>query len=239
MIMERSKRYVAVKEKVDRTRFYAVAEGVKLLKECATAKFSEAADAVFRLGVDPKKNEHRIRGTVILPHGTGKSVKVLAFAKGEKLREAQEAGADYAGGEDLVKKIEEGWMDFDRVVATPDVMSAVSKLGKVLGPRGLMPSPKAGTVTPDVATAIKELKRGKLEFRLDEYGNVHSLFGRCSFSAEQLHENLLALAAAVLEEKPADVKGRYIKSVTINSTMGPGIKLDQDELQKLAVARRL
>lgn len=237
--MKRSKRYQEIRKKVDRERLYPLAEGVKLLKECATAKFGETAEAVFCLGVDPKKNEHRVRGTVTLPHGTGKSVKVLAFAKGDKLKEAQEAGADYAGGEDLVKKIEEGWMDFDRVVATPDMMSVVSKLGKILGPRGLMPSPKAGTVTADIGTAVRELKRGRLEFRLDEYGNVHSIFGKCSFTPEQLQENLLALTAAVLEEKPADVKGRYIEAVTITSTMGPGIKIDTDELQKLVAARRL
>jgi large subunit ribosomal protein L1 len=237
--MERSKRYGAVKEKVDRTKFYTVEEAVKLMKECATARFDESADAVFRLAVDPKKNEHRIRGTVTLPHGTGKPVTVLAFAKGEKLKEAQEAGADFAGGEDVVKKIEGGWMEFDRVVATPDMMGVVSKLGKILGPRGLMPSPKSGTVTPDIGTAVKELKRGKLEFRLDEYGNVHSSFGRCSFSVEQLKENLVALAAAILDEKPADVKGRFIKSVTISSTMGPGIKVDPDDLQKLVAAKRL
>lgn len=237
--MERSKRYLAVKEKVDRTKFYTVEEAVKLMKECATAKFDESADAVFRLAVDPKKNEHRIRGTVTLPHGVGKPVTVLAFAKGEKLKEAQEAGADFAGGEDLVKKIEGGWLEFDRVVATPDMMGVVSRLGKILGPRGLMPSPKSGTVTPDIGTAVKELKRGRLEFRLDEYGNVHSSFGRCSFSAEHLQENLIALAAALIEEKPADIKGRFIKSVTISSTIGPGIKVDPDDVQKLVAARKL
>lgn len=237
--MERSKRYLAVREKVDRTKLYTVEEAVKLLKECATAKFDESADAAFRLAVDPKKNEHRIRGTVTLPHGTGKPVTVLAFAKGEKLKEAQEAGADFAGGEDLVKKIEGGWMEFDRVVATPDMMGVVSKLGKILGPRGLMPSPKSGTVTADIGTAVKELKRGKLEFRLDEYGNVHSTFGRCSFPVEQLKENLVALAAAILEEKPADIKGRFLKSLTISSTIGPGIKVDPDDLQKLVAAKRL
>lgn len=237
--MERSKRYLAVREKVDRTKFYTVDEAIKLMKECATAKFDESADAAFRLAVDPKKNEHRIRGTVTLPHGTGRSVTVLAFAKGEKIKEAQEAGADYVGGEDLVKKIEGGWLEFDRVVATPDMMGIVSKIGKILGPRGLMPSPKSGTVTPDIGTAIKELKRGKLEFRLDEYGNIHSSFGRCSFPAEHLKENLVALAAAILEEKPADVKGRLIKSVTISSTLGPGIKVDPDDLLKLVAARQL
>lgn len=237
--MERSKRYLAVREKVDRTKFYTVDEAIKLMKECATAKFDESADVAFRLTVDPKKNEHRIRGTVTLPHGVGKTVTVLAFAKGEKLKEAQEAGADYAGGEDLIKKIEGGWLEFDRVVATPDMMGIVSKIGKILGPRGLMPSPKSGTVTPDIGTAIKELKRGKLEFRLDEYGNIHSSFGRCSFSAEQLKENLIALTAAILEEKPADIKGRLIKSVTISSTLGPGIKVDPDALQKLVAAKQL
>ncbi len=237
--MERSKRYLAVREKVDRTKFYTVDEAIKLMKECATAKFDESADVAFRLAVDPKKNEHRIRGTVTLPHGVGKTVTVLAFAKGEKLKEAQEAGADYVGGEDLVKKIEGGWLEFDRVVATPDMMGIVSKIGKILGPRGLMPSPKSGTVTPDIGTAIKELKRGKLEFRLDEYGNIHSSFGRCSFSVEQLKENLIALTAALLEEKPADIKGRLIKSVTISSTLGPGIKVDPDDLQKLVAAKQL
>ncbi len=237
--MERSKRYLAVREKVDRTRFYTVDEAIRLMKECATAKFDESADVAFRLAVDPKKNEHRIRGAVTLPHGVGKTVTVLAFAKGEKIKEAQEAGADYVGGEDLVKKIEGGWLEFDRVVATPDMMGVVSRIGKILGPRGLMPSPKSGTVTPEIGTAIKELKRGKIEFRLDEYGNIHSSFGRCSFSVEQLKENLVALTAAVLEEKPADIKGRLIKSVTISSTLGPGIKVDPDDLQKLVAARQL
>lgn len=237
--MERSKRYLSVKEKVDRTKFYKIDEAVKLLKECATAKFDEAAEAAFRLAVDPKKNEHRIRGTVTLPHGTGKAVTVLAFAKGDKLKEAQDAGADFTGGEDLVKKIEGGWMEFDRVVATPDMMSVVSKLGKVLGPRGLMPSPKSGTVTADIGTAVQELKRGKLEFRLDEYGNIHSLFGRCSFHEGQLKENLLALAAAVAEEKPADIKGRFVKSLTISSTVGPGIRVDPDDVLKLVAAKQL
>jgi large subunit ribosomal protein L1 len=237
--MERSKRYLAVREKVDRTRFYPVDEAIKLLKECATAKFDESADVAFRLAVDPKKNEHRIRGTVTLPHGTGKTVTVLAFAKGDKLKEAQEAGADYVGGEDLAKKIEGGWLEFDRVVATPDMMGIVSKLGKILGPRGLMPSPKSGTVTPDIGAAVKELKRGKLEFRLDEYGNIHSTFGRCSFPVEHLKENLIALTAALLEEKPADIKGRLIKSVTISSTHGPGIKVDPDDLLKLVASRQL
>ncbi len=237
--MEHGKRFLAVKERVDRSRCYSVEEAIRLMKECATAKFDETAEAAFRLGVDPKRNEHRIRGTVTLPHGTGQSVKVLAFAKGEALKEAEEAGADYTGGEDLVKKIEEGWMDFDRVVSTPEMMGVVSRLGRILGPRGLMPSPKTGTVTRDIGQAIKELKQGKLEFRLDEYGQIHSPFGKVSFPEEQLLENFWALASALFEEKPQDVKGRYLRRVTISSTMGPGIKLDPDEVSRRVAERRL
>lgn len=231
------RRYAEAAAKVDRARIYPVDEAIALLKETASAKFDEAAEAVFQLGVDPRRNEHRIRGSVTLPHGTGRPVRVLAFAKGEALREAEEAGADYAGGEELVKKIEEGWLEFDRVVATPDMMGVVSRLGRILGPRGLMPSPKTGTVTRDIAQAIREIKQGKLEFRVDEYGQVHSLFGRASFPAEHLKENLLALAAAILEEKPEDVKGRYVRKVTISTTMGPGIKVDPDEIVRLVEER--
>jgi large subunit ribosomal protein L1 len=237
--MHRGKRYVALRQKVDPGVFYSVEEAVHLLKETATAKFDETAEVAFRLGLDPKKNEHRIRGTVILPHGTGKNVKVLVFAKGEAVTEAEEAGADWVGGEDLVKKIEGGWMEFDRVVATPDMMGAVSRLGRILGPRGLMPSPKTGTVTKDVGQAVRELKQGKLEFRLDEYAQLHSPFGRASFREEQLLENLLALAAAVFEEKPTDVKGRYLRRATISLTMGPGIKLDPDEVTRRVAEGRL
>jgi len=235
-----SKRYLAVAEKVDRSRFYSLEEAIRLLKETATAGFDEAAEAVFQLGVDPRRNEHRIRGTVTLPHGTGREVKVLAFAKGEALKEAEAAGADYVGGEELVKKIEEeGWLDFDRVVATPDMMAIVGRLGRILGPRGLMPSPKTGTVTREIGQAIREIKRGKLEFRVDEYGQVHSIFGRASFPEEQLYENFLALAAAILDEKPPDVKGRYIRRVTVSATMGPGIKVDPDEVVRRVNERRL
>ncbi len=234
-----SKRYLALKEKVDRTRFYSLKEAIQLLKETATADFDEAAEAVFQLGVDPKRNEHRIRGTVTLPHGTGREVRVLAFAKGEALKEAEEAGADYVGGEELVKKIEEGWLEFDRVVATPDMMALVGRLGRILGPRGLMPSPKTGTVTKEIGQAIREIKRGKLEFRVDEYGQVHSIFGRASFPEEHLYENFLALAAAIVDEKPEDVKGRYIRRVAVSATMGPGIKVDPDEVVRLVSERRL
>lgn len=237
MSTRHGRRYQAVAEKVDRSRVYSLDEAIALLKETASAKFDEAAEAVFRLGVDPRRNEHRIRGTVTLPHGTGRSVTVLAFAKGEALREAEEAGADYVGGEDLVKKIEEGWLEFDRVVATPDMMSLVSRLGRILGPRGLMPSPKTGTVTQEIAQAIREIKGGKLEFRVDEYGQIHSIFGRVSFPEEHLKENFLALAAAILEEKPEDVKGRYVRRVAVSTTMGPGIKVDPDEIVRLVEER--
>lgn len=210
-----------------------------MMKELGNTSFNESADVVFRLAVNPKKNEHRIRGTVLLPHGVGKEVRVVAFAKGEKLKEAEEAGADVAGGEDLAKRIEEGWLGFDAAVATPDMMGVVGRLGKILGPRGLMPSPKTGTVTAEIGQAVKELKQGKVEFRLDEYGNIHSSFGRCSFAPEQLRENLLALAQAIFEEKPADVRGKYLRAAIVSSTMGPGIKLDPGELSSLVAARIL
>jgi large subunit ribosomal protein L1 len=237
--MRHGRRYVALLERVDPLRVYSVEEAIRLLKETATAKFAEAAEAVFQLGVDPRRNEHRIRGTVTLPHGTGREVRVLAFAKGEALKEAEEAGADFGGGEELAKRIEEGWLEFDRVVATPEMMSVVGRLGRILGPRGLMPSPKTGTVTREIGGAIREIKQGKMEFRLDEYGQIHSPFGRVSFDEERLRENFLALAAAVSEEKPADVKGRYIRRVAVAATMGPGIKVDPDEVVRLVAERRL
>lgn len=237
--MRHGRRYVALLEKVDPLQVYSVEEAIRLLKETATAKFDEAAEAVFQLGVDPRRNEHRIRGTVALPHGTGREVRVLAFAKGEALKEAEEAGADFVGGEELAGRIEEGWLDFDRVVATPEMMSVVGRLGRILGPRGLMPSPKTGTVTKEIGGAIREIKGGKMEFRLDEYGQIHSLFGRVSFDEKKLLENFLALAAAILDEKPADVKGRYIRRVAVSATMGPGIKVDPDEVARLATEGRL
>jgi large subunit ribosomal protein L1 len=237
--MTDSKRLLAIREKVDRSRFYAVDEAIALLKETATAKLPEAAEAAFRMGVDPKKNEHRIRSTVILPHGSGRTVRILVFAKGEKLQEAKEAGADHVGGEDLIKQIQDGWADFDQVVATPEMMSQVSKLGRILGPRGLMPSPKTGTVTAEIARTVKELKGGRLEFRLDEYGIIHAIFGRCSFDVNALKENFLAVATAIIEARPPDVKGRYLRSVTISATMGPGIKIDPDALGRLVSQRQL
>lgn len=237
---KRGKRYAATAEKVDRTRFYALEEAVELLQDTASATLEETAEAAFRLRVDPRRNEHRIRGTVTLPHGTGKPVRVLAFAKGESRTAAEEAGADFVGGDDLVKAIEEeGWLEFDRVVATPEMMGTVSRLGKILGPRGLMPSPKTGTVTEEIGNAVEELKRGKLEFRLDPYGQIHAPFGQTSFSRDQLLENFLALATAIVEERPADVKGRYLRTIAIASTMGPGIKVDPDEVARHVEERRL
>ncbi len=237
--MKHGKRFSTVLEKVDRTKFYSHQEAIPLLKQTATAKFDESVEAVFRLGLDVKKNEHRIRATVTLPHGTGKSVRVLVIAKGDKVKEAEAAGADFAGADELVKKIEGGWLDFDKMVATPDMMATVSKLGRVLGPRGLMPSPKSGTVTADVAQAVKELKQGKLEFRVDDYGQIHTSFGKASFDEKKLSENFLALATAIFDEKPSDVKGRFVKSVTLSSTMGPGIKLDPEQVTKAVTERRL
>ncbi len=234
--MANGKRMTAVLDKVDREQHYAPDEAIALLKETASAKFAESADAVFRLGIDPKQNENRIRGTVILPKGRGKTERILVFAKGEKIKEAEGAGADFAGGEELAKKVEGGWLDFDRVIATPDMMSVVGKLGRVLGPRGLMPSPKSGTVTAEVGEPVGEFKRGKIEFRLDDYANVHAPFGLASFSAEDLKENLMALTQSLLAERPEGAKGKYVKSITISTTMGPGIKVDPDLLVGEAAA---
>lgn len=235
-----SKRYEDVAQKVDRARFYKVEEAIELLQETATANFDEAAEAAFRLNINPRKNEHRIRSTVVLPHGTGKSVRVLAFAKGEAQQAAEDAGADHVGGEELVDKIEnEDWFEFDRVVATPDMMSVVGRLGRVLGPRGLMPSPKTGTVTQEIGSAVEELKAGKMEFRIDDFGQIHQLIGRVSFETDQLVENFLALATAVVDEQPADVHGRFLRRVNVSSTMGPGIKVDPDEVARRVEERRL
>ncbi len=234
--MKRSKRYLQTVALVERERVYPVREAIALLKRTATAQFPETAEAAFKLGINP--SQHQIRGTCVLPHGTGKTVRVLVFAKGEKIREAEAAGADYVGGEDLAERIlKEGWLEFDRVVATPDMMPIVGKLGKILGPRGLMPSPKTGTVTQDVAQVVKELKAGMIEFRADRYGIVHAAFGKTSFTEDQLYENLLALTKAVLERRPEGLRGRYVQRVSISSTMGPGIRVDEREL--LAAAAQL
>ena len=223
------KKFRGADSKVEK-RPHSVAEAVKLAKENAFAKFDETVEIALRLGVDPKHADQMVRGTVVLPHGLGKSVRVLVFASGDNLREAEEAGAETVGGDELAKKIETGWLDFDAVVATPDMMRVVGRLGRVLGPRGLMPNPKTGTVTTDVAKAVQELKAGKVEFRVDKTGIIHAPLGKVSFGADQLKDNAEALIHAVLRAKPAAAKGKYVKSATISSTMGPGIKLDESAL---------
>ncbi len=202
---------------------------IGFVKEHATSKFDETVEMAMRLGVNPKHADQMVRGTVILPHGTGKSVRVLVFAKGEKLKEAEEAGADHAGGDELIQKVQEGWTDFDRVITTPDMMGQVSKLGKVLGPRGLMPNAKVGTVTFDLAAAVQQAKAGKIEFRVDKAGNLHVPLGKASFQPNQLADNARAFMSEVTRLKPASAKGAYVKSITVTSTMGPGVRVDTSE----------
>ncbi len=227
--MKRSKRYQSVATLVESQRACGVDEAIEKLKKSATTSFDETAEVVFSLGI--KAGQTTVRGTCSLPHGTGKTVRVLAFAKGAGQVEATEAGADYVGGEDLAKKIKDGWLEFDKIVASPDMMSVVGKLGKILGPRGLMPSPKTGTVTRDVGKVISELKKGMVEFRSDRQGVIHSIFGKASFEESALRENLTAIIRSVGENRPEEgVKGRYIMKVNIASTMGPGIELDLSEI---------
>jgi len=224
--MKRGKRYAATLEKIDRDKLYPLEEAAELVKQTAFAKFDETVEFAARLNVDPKKADQQVRGTVVLPHGTGKSVKVLVLTRGEKEKEAKEAGADLVGSDEFINKIKEGWTDFDVAIATPDIMSEVGKLGKILGPRGLMPNPKAGTVTFDVAKAVKDAKAGKIEFRVDKAGNIHAPIGKVSFPTQHIVENARALLSELLRVKPAAAKGQYIKSVTLSSTMGPGIHVD-------------
>src|SRR5438445_3096723 len=219
------KKYRAAAEKVER-RPYQLDEAMHLLKQIAFAKFNETVELSMLLGVDPKHADQMVRGTTVLPHGTGQSKRVLVIAGGDKQKEAQEAGADMVGGDDMVAKIQEGWIDFDAVIATPDMMRSVGKLGKVLGPRGLMPNPKTGTVTTDVANAIKEIKAGKVEFRVDKTGVIHAPVGKVSFATDKLLENASSLIQAVLKAKPAAAKGKYVRTATVCSTMGPGVSLD-------------
>jgi large subunit ribosomal protein L1 len=229
------KKFKAVAALVDKTKSYGLNEAVELAKKTARTKFDETVDLAVNLGVDPKQADQMVRGTVVLPHGTGKQVKVLVFAKGEKEKEARDAGADYVGAEDLAEKIQkEGWTDFDTVVATPDIMGLVGKLGKVLGPRGLMPNPKTGTVTFDVARAIKEIRAGKVEYRVEKAGIVHVPVGKVSFEENKLADNAKAVLESILKAKPASSKGKYLKNVTISSTMGPGIKMDTSVIEKIA-----
>ena len=225
--MKTGKRYSEAAKLVEKTKTYDLEEAVALVKKTASAKFDETIEAHFRLGVDGRHADQQVRGAVVLPHGTGKTVKVLVFAKGNKLAEALAAGADYAGGDELVPKIQnEGWLDFDVVVATPDMMGVVGRLGRVLGPKGLMPNPKAGTVTMDVTKAINDIKAGKIEYRLDKSNIIHVPIGKASFTEEQLTDNFQTLIDAVVKAKPAAAKGQYIKSLVVASTMGPGVKLN-------------
>ena len=229
------KKYKAVAALVDRAKLYSVEEAVGLAKKTARTKFDETVDLALRLGVDPKQADQMVRGTVVLPHGTGKKVKILVFAKGEKDKEARDAGADYVGADDMAEKIQkEGWTDFDTVVATPDMMGTVGKLGKVLGPRGLMPNPKTGTVTMDLARAIKDIRAGKVEYRVEKAGIVHVPVGKASFDESKLVENAKAVLGSVMKAKPASSKGKYLKSAAVSTTMGPGIKMDPALIEKLA-----
>ena len=235
MARKSGKNIIKAREAVE-ARPYHFAEAAETLKKAHYAKFDETVDLVLNLGVDPKHSDQMVRGTVVLPHGLGKSKRVLVIASGEKVREAEEAGADFVGGEDMVQKIQEGWTDYEAVIATPDMMKSAGRLGKVLGPRGLMPNPKTGTVTFEVAKAVKEIKAGKVEFRVDKTGIVHSPIGKMSFDAAKLAENAQALLAAVIKAKPAASKGKYVKKITLTSTMGPGIGIDLAEAESALAA---
>lgn len=223
---KKGKSYLNVKKNVEPGKRYTLKEAVDLVVGSARAKFDETVDAAIRLGVNPQHADQMVRGSVVLPHGLGKSVCVLVFAKGEKEKEALDAGADFVGADDIVEKIKGGWMEFDRVIATPDMMGSVGKLGKILGPRGLMPNPKVGTVTFDVGKAVQELKAGKVEFRVEKAGIVHTPVGKASFGAEKLMENLSAVMETIIKLKPASSKGTYVRSISLSTTMGPGVKID-------------
>lgn len=223
---KKGKKYQEAANKVDRTKYYSVEEAIKLAKETSIANFDASVEVAFRLGIDTRKNDQQIRGAVVLPNGTGKSQRVLVFAKGDKITEAEEAGADYVGESEYAQKIQQGWFDFDVVVATPDMMGEVGKLGRVLGPKGLMPNPKSGTVTFDVAKAIDEIKAGKVEYRLDKTNIIHVPVGKVSFGGEKLTENFTALMDAIIKAKPAAAKGQYLRSITVASSMGPGVKIN-------------
>jgi len=231
--MKRGKKYRAALEKVKEKPAYSLADAIKKLKEVSYAKFNQTVEVSLNLGVDPKQADQIVRGTVLMPHGTGKSVKVLVFAKGEKELEAKQAGADYVGAEDLAEKIQAGWMDFEACIATPDVMGMVGKLGKVLGPRGLMPNPKTGTVTFDVAKAVKEVKAGKIEYRVDKQGNIAAPVGKLQFDENALVQNASTFLQAVVRARPASVKGQYLKSATLSASMSPPVRLDLKEVTEL------
>ena len=234
--MPQTKRMKQATESVDRDRSYGLRDAVELLKNAPLLKFDESVDVAVNLGVDPKHADQMVRGGIVLPHGTGKSVRILVFAKGDKEKEAQAAGADHVGADDLAKRIQEGWLEFDRVIATPDMMGVVGRLGRVLGPRGLMPNPKLGTVTMDVARAVAEQKSGKVEYRVEKAGIVHVSVGRKSFSVDQLVDNATALIDALVRAKPASAKGAYLKKISISTTMGPGVRVDPASVEVTKVA---
>jgi len=229
----RGKTYIETRKKVDRMKKYQLEEAIQLVTETSHARFDETVDIAIRLGVNPRKADQMVRGTVVLPHGTGKTSRVVVFAKGEKAKEGEDAGADFVGAEDLIEKIQGGWLEFDKAVATPDIMGQVGKLGKVLGPRGLMPNPKVGTVTFDVARAVKEIKGGKVEFRVEKAGIVHAPLGKVSFGMEKLSENARSLLDVVIRAKPPTSKGVYLKGIALSTTMGPGIKVDPLHVRSL------
>lgn len=228
--MSRSKRFREIVEGVDTVKQYTIEEAIEILKKCPPVKFDQTVDVSVRMGVDPRKSDQQVRGTVSLPNGTGKSLKVLVFARGDKVQEALDAGAEYAGHNELLEKVKGGWTDFDVVIATPDMMREVGMLGKILGPKGLMPTPKAGTVTPDVVNALKEIKKGKIEFKLDKQGVFNNGVGKLSFSTSSIAENIRAFLMAIIRAKPATAKGQYVLSFVISSTMGPGLKIDMHEI---------
>jgi large subunit ribosomal protein L1 len=228
-VAKRGKRYQEAAKLVDRQKFYSPAEAIALVKQCATAKFEETVEVAFKLGVDPRHADQQVRGTVVLPHGTGREVRVLVFAKADKAEEARQAGADFVGAEDLAEKIQGGWTDFDVAIATPDMMGVVGKLGRILGPRGLMPNPRTGTVTFEVAKAVQDSKAGKVEYRVNKEAGMHVPIGKVSFSDEQLYENFVALMDAVVKSRPAAAKGAFIRKVHLSSTMGPGVRLNPQE----------
>jgi large subunit ribosomal protein L1 len=231
------RKYDEAASKIDRDKRYSLEDAIKLVVDTKTAKFDETVEMAIRLGVDPRQADQNVRGTVVMPNGTGRSVRVLVLAKGDKEREAREAGADYVGGEDLIKKIqEEGWLEFERVIATPDIMGMVGRIGKILGPRGLMPNPKIGTVTFDVAKAVAEVKAGKVDYRVDKAGVIHAPIGKVSFGGNKLAENAHALLSAVVRAKPSSAKGNYVLSVAVSSTMGPGVRVDTGSASKMAAA---
>jgi large subunit ribosomal protein L1 len=233
--MAKNKRFQAARSAVDSEKSYSLADAVALIKGAPSPKFDESIDLAMNLGVDPRHADQMVRGAIVLPHGIGKATRVLVFAKGGKENEAREAGADFVGGEDLAKKItDEGWLDFERVIATPDMMSVVGRLGKVLGPRGLMPNPKLGTVTMDVGNAVRENKAGKVEYKVDKAGIVHAVVGKKSFDAQKIVDNAAALLDAIIRAKPASAKGIYLKKITISTTMGPGIRIDPTTLPAAA-----